>query len=129
MGEPDPNGAAIVIAGLCLALALQVLVEARPEWTCITLRVEGPLIVVDTLDPDSRGGGNPENSRPGMVVTEVDNTPVDDIPLMALDRYLEGYFVELGVALDRGGDGTVVLPSRRGSGFSIFPIRGCCPVA
>ena len=121
MRERIRNWAAIVIAGLCLALALQVLVEARPEWTGITLRVEGPLIVVDTLDPNSRGGGNPE-IRPGMVVTEIENTPIDDIPLMALDRYLDGYFVELGVALDRGGTERWYFPAEAGpgSGFALF---------
>ena len=103
------------IAGLSLVLALQALIEARPELTGITLRVEGSVIVVDSLDPGSRGGGNSE-IQPGMVVHEIDNTPIDDIPVYTLDRYLEGYFVELGLANPGGGTTQRYFPPEAGPG-------------
>jgi signal transduction histidine kinase len=109
------DAAAVLIAGLSLVLALQALIEARPELTGITLRVEGSVIVVDSLDPGSRGGGNPE-IQPGMIVHEIDNTPIDDIPVYTLDRYLEGYFVELGLANPDGGTTQWYFPAEAGPG-------------
>lgn len=90
MRERIRNGAAIVIAGLYLALAIPTLF-AVPRVTGVTLGYEDSVLSIVAVDPEYYLG---YDLRPGMVVTEVDRTPVAAIPPQRMEEYLQGYFTE-----------------------------------
>jgi signal transduction histidine kinase len=93
MRERIRNGAAIVIAGLYLALVVPTLFAVQ-RINGITLGYEDSVLVVTAVDPEFY---IQSDLQPGMVVTEVDRTPVADISPQRMEQYLQGYFVELRV--------------------------------
>ena len=100
MRERIRNRVAIVIAGLCLALAVPALFAPTPDFTGITLRLDGSVLVVATVDPAAHVG---PDIHPGMIVADINYGPVTDIPEKNMDQYLRGDFVELGVPDPAGG--------------------------
>lgn len=92
MRERIRNLAAIVIVGLCLALAVPTLFAVQ-RITAFTFGYEGSDLVVTWVDPDYPIQGD---VAPGMVVSEFDHKPIADISPQQLDRYLHGYFKEVG---------------------------------
>lgn len=100
MHERIRNLAAIVIAGLCLALAIPGLFAPEVAFTGITLRLDASVLVVAAVDPASRMAGE---IQPGMVVSEVNYTPTGGIAPKEMDAYLRGDFVELGTPDPAGG--------------------------
>lgn len=93
MRERMRNGAAIVIAGLYLALAVPTLFAVQ-RINGITLGYEDSVLAIIAVDPDYYIGFD---LQPGMVVTEVDRSPVADISPQRMEEHLKGYFVELRV--------------------------------
>ena len=92
MRERIRNVAAIVVVGLCLALAVPTFFAVQ-RITAFTFGYDGSDLVVTSVDPDYFIQGGVE---PGMVVAEFDQTPIKDISPEKMDRYLRGYFKEVG---------------------------------
>ena len=92
MREQIRNVAAIVVLGLCLTLAIPTFLAAH-QITAFRFGHQGSDVVVTWADPDYYIQAD---VRPGMVVSEFDQKPIGDIPPDQLDRYLQGYFKEVG---------------------------------
>ncbi len=92
MRERIRNVAAIVIVALCLGLSVPTFFAVQ-QITAFTFGYEGSDLVVTSVDPDYYIQGD---VTPGMVVSEFDSTPIADISPQQLDRYLHGYFKEVG---------------------------------
>jgi signal transduction histidine kinase len=107
MRERIRNGAAIVVAGLCLALAIQALSAPQLEFTGITLKVEGSELVVATVDPASPAK---YLIQQGTVIQEVNYAPWATVSSKFMDRFLRGDFVELGIADPSGGRTDITFP-------------------
>ena len=92
MRERIRNLAAIVIVGLCLTLAVPTFFAVQ-QVTAFTFGYEGSVLVVTAVDPDYYIQGD---VAPGMVVSEFDYTRIEDVSPQQLDRFLDGYFKEVG---------------------------------
>lgn len=92
MRERIRNGAAIGILSVCLALAIPTFFAVQ-QITAFTFGYEGSDLVVTWVDPDYPIQGGVE---PGMVVSQFDMKPIEDISPEQLDRFLQGYFKEVG---------------------------------
>jgi signal transduction histidine kinase len=92
MRERIRNGAAIVILAVCLALAIPTFFAVQ-QITAFKFGYEGADLVVTWVDPD-----NPYQSdvAPGMVVSQFDRTPIEDIPPQQLERFIQGYYKQVG---------------------------------
>jgi signal transduction histidine kinase len=86
------NAAAIVILGLCLVLAIPTFFAVQ-QITAFQFGHQGSDVVVTWVDPDYYIQGD---VTPGMVVSEFDMKPILEISPDQLDRYLQGYFKEVG---------------------------------
>jgi signal transduction histidine kinase len=92
MRERIRNLAAIVVIGLCLTLAVPTFFAVQ-QVTAFTFGYEGSVLVVTAVDPDYYIQGD---VAPGMVVAEFDYTRIEDVSPQQLDRFLDGYFKEVG---------------------------------
>lgn len=118
MRERVRNGAAILIGGMCVAIAIQALLAPQLLFTGITLRREGPTLgdlptlVVAAVDPASGAYGL---IQPGTIIQEVNYAPSMTVPSRWTDGYLQGDFVELGVANSSGGLDQYTFPATAGT--------------
>ncbi len=108
MRERIRNWASIVVASLCLGLAIPALLAPPMALNGITLGYEGSVLIVAAADPDSEYFGD---VRPGMPVYEVDYVPIDDIPSTEMDAILQGSFYEVGVIHPTFGRTVLSLPT------------------
>ena len=92
--------ASIVVAGLCLAIAIPALFAPEVAFTGITLERSGSDLVVGTVDRRSDATGV---ASPGMVVHDVDRVVVADLPEKTMDMAMRGDFLELGIVDPAGG--------------------------
>ena len=92
MRERIRNGVAIVILGVCLALAIPTFFAVQ-RITAFAFAYDGSDLIVTWVDPDYYIQGD---VTPGMVVSEFDHTPIEAISNERLGRYLQGYFTEVG---------------------------------
>ncbi|HEV2005932.1 MAG TPA: ATP-binding protein [Candidatus Limnocylindrales bacterium] len=100
MRERIRNGAAIGIAFACIVLGVVSLLNQRPPFTGVTLRVEGSNLVVDAVDP----AVSASEIEPGIVVRAIDGFAVQDVLTPPSDgpeilaRSLQGDFSQIGLA-------------------------------
>lgn len=92
MRERMRNAAAVVVIGTCVALTIMTFFIV-PRVTAFTFGYEGSTLVVTSVDAEYYIGSD---VTPGMAVSEFDHTPVGEIPPQQLDRYVQGYFTEVG---------------------------------
>jgi signal transduction histidine kinase len=96
MREQVRNYVAIGVAVACLLVGERSAVIQRPLYTGVTLGLEGSTIVITSIDP---AAGDAMGLQVGMVVTEIEGSPVDGpkrLDLIAQGAL--GDFSEIGVA-------------------------------
>jgi signal transduction histidine kinase len=92
MRERIRNWAAILVVVLCLALAIPTFFSVQ-RITAFTFGYRGSDLVVTWVDPDYPIQAD---ITEGMVVSEFDRAPLRAISPQQLDRYLAGYYTEVG---------------------------------
>lgn len=108
MRERIRNWASIVVAGLCLGLAIPALLAPPTALNGITLGFEGSVLIVAAVDPDS---DIISDVRPGMPVYELNYVPIEDISSTEMDAILQGSFFEVGVIHPSFGRMVLSLPT------------------
>jgi signal transduction histidine kinase len=102
MRERIRNGAAIVIAGLCVATAIPSVVGPDRTTSRISLKWEGSNLVIGSVDSAAMYA---DLVKPGMTISEINYAPVTAIPPDGdlMEKFLRGDFFELGVDVPVSG--------------------------